>query len=113
MNGKFQLGNGLESAEYARGAAHVELHFVHSGWRLQRDAARIERHSLSDENRRSFAARAVVVLEHDKARRLFSARRDRQKRAHFQATALILVQNPSADAAVLARECLRSVTKVR
>src|SRR5690606_32196345 len=44
-----KLQHGLEGAEYAGGAAHVVLHLVHAGGRLDADAAGIEGDALADQ----------------------------------------------------------------
>src|SRR5262249_48786874 len=73
-----------ERAEDAGGAAHVELHLVHLGTGLERDAAGVERDPLADEDDRSLRLGGAVVARDDEARRLLRALRGGEERAHAE-----------------------------
>ena len=47
---QLHAGHGLHGAEHAGGAAHVVLHLVHFGGRLERDAAGVEGDALADQH---------------------------------------------------------------
>ena len=50
-------------AEHAGGAAHVELHLVHLGRRLERDAAGVEGDALADQHHRRLRLGGAVVAQ--------------------------------------------------
>ena len=99
---ELQFGHRAQRAQHAGGAAHVELHLVHLGARLQRDAAGVERDALADQHhrRRPSCARALV-LHDDEPRRLLGAARHRQERAHAQLLAGLAIEHFDLEAVLL------------
>ena len=103
---RLQLGDGAQRAEHAGGAAHVELHLVHLGAGLERDAAGVEGDALADQHHRRLALGRAVVAQHDEARRLVRALRHREERAHAELLDLLAVEHLDLEAERLA-ELLR------
>src|SRR5207253_6118927 len=99
-----ELGDRSKYAEYRRSAAHVVLHLVHVGRRLDRDAAAVECNALADEHERPLLPHRVVVLHDDEARRLFTTIRDRQERSHAQVLDLLALEDPYFDIGEFASE---------
>ena len=93
-----QFADGAEGADDRAAAAHVVVHFVHFGRRLQRNAAGVEGDGLADQHHRLVALFAAFVLQHDEARRLVAALADRQEGAHAEFFAGGVVENFAAEA---------------
>jgi hypothetical protein len=103
---------GLERAEDGRSARHVELHLVHAGRLLERNAARVESDALADEGDRCVALAAARVLENDEPRRLVRSARDRQERAHAKSADLPLLEHARAHGLVPPGEVARGLGEV-
>ncbi|MNZ36220.1 hypothetical protein D3C78_536340 [compost metagenome] len=90
---QLQFEHGTQGAEHAGGAAHVVLHFIHAGTRLEADAAGVEGDAFADQRVRLLGFLATVVLHDDQARRLGAALADGVERAHAQSLDLLLVED--------------------
>ena len=82
-------------AEHARRAAHVELHLVHLGRGLERDAAGVEGDALADERDRLRLRRPAAVLQRDELGRLRAALRDRRAACPCRASPCRRARAPS------------------
>jgi hypothetical protein len=80
-------------AEHAGGAAHVELHLVHLGRRLDRDAAGVEGDALAHQHHGRRRLRRAAVAQHDELQRLCRALRHGQQAAHAKFLGLLAVQH--------------------
>jgi hypothetical protein len=74
-------------------AAHIALHLVHAGARLERDAAGVEGDALADKADRLLALRAAIPFHDDQLAFLDRALTDAQKRAHAQLRHLFFAKN--------------------
>ena len=93
-SGRSQRRGEGQRGDHRRRAAHVELHLVHGRRILERDAAGVEGDALADQHHRGADGRfAAAVLEHDEARRLCAALRDRKQTAHFLAADRRLIEH--------------------
>ena len=82
-HGQAELGHGREPFDHGSAAGHVALHVLHPQRRLERKAARVERHRLADETEHEVVARARRVVAEDDQLRLVRARRaDRGECTH-------------------------------
>src|SRR2546421_197104 len=77
---RLQTSQHFECAEHRGRTRLIELHVLHVGGGLDRDATRIERHPFADQYHRG--ARAALILEYDKAGLLRASLRDREQRPH-------------------------------
>ena len=100
------------SADDAGRAAHVELHLVHRGRRLDRDPSRVERDPLSHEHDGGVGARGALVLQDDEPRRFTAPARHREQRAHAQALHPGFVERLERDLFVPGGESLGPVCEV-
>ena len=102
-----EFGHGAQRAEHARRTAHVELHLVHLGARLDRDAATVEGDALADQHHRRLALRRTPVVGDDEARRLVRAPRHGQEGPHAELLEGLAVQHLDLDPVRLAEpSCL-------
>jgi hypothetical protein len=93
LSGSFMSAGGVQDAEYARRAAHVELHLLHPRRRLDVDATRVERDSLADEDDGQRLAGATAVLDQDQLRRLAAAGRDGEECIHAEVLDIFPVED--------------------
>jgi hypothetical protein len=107
-----KLRHGAEGAQHAGRAAHVELHLVHLGRRLDGDAAGVERDALAHQHDRRLSLRGARVAQHDEARRLVGALRHGQERAHAELLGVLAVQHFHLDAELLAEALGRPARKL-
>ncbi len=107
----FSSATARKRAEHARRAAHVELHLVHLGGGLERDAAGVEGDPLADEHHRLRVLRPAVVAELDELRRLARALRDREQRAHPELFHVAPLEHFDAEL-LLAGELLRLLREI-
>ena len=91
-------GERVHQAGDGGGAAHVALHVLHAGGRLDRDAAGVEDDALADEGDRLVLRLAAVPLHDHQARRPRRALRDAEQRAHAELLHLLLGQDLDLDA---------------
>ena len=68
IQGKLHHADRFHRAKHGAGTAHVVLHFVHFGRRLERDTAGVERDTLAHQHHRCRALLAAIVLKHDEFR---------------------------------------------
>ena len=101
---RFQLRDRPKHPEHRRRSAHVELHLVHVGGRLDRNSAAVERDALPDQDERPLLSHRLLVLHDDEARRLLAAVGDRQERAHAEVLELFALEDPHLDVGEFAPE---------
>lgn len=77
---------------------HVALHVLHAGGRLDRHAARIERHALADEGDRLVLGLAAVPLHDRQTRRTHRTLGNAEQRAHAELLHFLLGQDLDLDA---------------
>ena len=65
VGAKFHLRDGAQRAQYAGGAAHVELHLVHFRRRLERNASGVKGDALAYQNNRLLLFGAAVITQDD------------------------------------------------
>ena len=88
-----QQAQRFEQAQHAGGTAHVELHLVHAGPRLERDATAVKGDALADKHQRTLAVIGAFVAQHDEARRFIRALGYGQERPHAELLDLLLLQH--------------------
>ena len=82
---RLALAQRMHQPDDAGGAAHVALHVLHAGRRLDGDAAGIEHNALADDGERLGALRFRAVPLHDcNARGAHASLRHRQQRTHLE-----------------------------
>ena len=91
-------GEHVHQPGHRGGAAHVALHVLHAGGRLDRHAAGIEDHALADEGDRLVLRLAAVPLHDHQARRASGALRDAEQRAHAELLHFLFGQHLDLDA---------------
>ena len=99
VDGRLQLAQGLERAQHAGGAAHVELHFVHAGGGLDGDAAGVERDALAHQGHGRLALGRALVAQHDEAQLFMRAARHGGKCAHAELGHFLGAENFAVDMA--------------
>src|SRR4029079_3975667 len=87
----------------ARRAAHVELHLVHLGRRLDGDAAGVEGDALAYQHDRRGVVGCAVVAQDDEARRLFGALRHGQEGTHAERLDLLALEHLYLEPELLAQ----------
>jgi hypothetical protein len=97
----FQLRDRVHRRNHTGATGHVVLHVLHSLGGFDRDAARIERDSFSDECEQLFARRVARVTHHDELRGLRTALRHGEKRAHSFATRSRLIEDVDLESILL------------
>ena len=97
-----------DRADHRRGAGHVDLHVLHRGRRLEREAARVERDALADEHDLLLTAPFGLVGEVNEARLLVAALGDGEEHAHAIFAAGGAVEHGELEAG-FARDLLRDL----
>ena len=90
--------NRLHGADDRGPTRHVELHILHAGGGLDRDAARVEREPLSDEHEWSLVLRSPIVLHDDQASLLLGADGHGEDGVHAFCEQSILVEHRDLEA---------------
>ena len=84
VDGRLQLAQRAERAQHAGGATHVELHFVHLGRGLDRDAPGVKGDALAHQHHGRLVLGGAVVAQLDETQRLFRATGNGHEGAHAQ-----------------------------
>ena len=106
-----ELGDRAGGLDHGRAAGHVALHVLHVQRGLERDAAGVEGDRLADEAEHDVAAGGLrrVVAQHDQARGVVAALRDRGQGAHPELRDLVGVERLGADVLERRRDLLRAL----